>query len=567
MRTRFISGLPLAAVLLSIIAIPSWASTQPYGPNAPADPAMGAPGTATMHADAASSDSTPLPGPGAQSVSVKKVGLKSACPSILTGTDDMPVAVCTKISNRTPYVHLLDPSTGESLVSKKLVRSKSSDLAGGIYSYLDPKNRLVLVNAAGYLLRIAHKQSPSGKWRLIVVRKHQIGYSNVVGIVPDYKGRVWFATATGNSPAAGAVVGYFNPKNRRTVTRSLPAGEQVANSISASPVGVAIASTYGQYMFRAAPKNRIVQLWRKPYDRGPARKPGQLSWGTGATPTFFGPKTGAEFLTITDNAAPQENLLVYRAKTGRLVCSVPILGTDNSGTENSPIGSGRNVFIASTYGYPYPKSATTGPSSPATAAFVGGMQRIKVKRGGKGCRSVWSNEVRSTAVPRLSLADGLIYTVSLTSNGRYKYTTIDPKNGVVQSSAKIGRARFNTLQMVGTIASDQVLYQGTITGLVRVTPRGPTTTPGAAQKISVKVKAVKKRSKLQVDVNPNKASKNYKFKIQKKVRGKWRTVRVTYTKGRFDKRTVNLRKGEYRIKVPKQHGVKATTSKAVRLKR
>ena len=45
-------------------------------------------------------------------------------------------------------------------------------------------------------------------------------------------------------------------------------------------------------------------LWSQTYDRGPARKPGQLSWGTGSTPTYFGP-TGVDYLTIVDNASPQ----------------------------------------------------------------------------------------------------------------------------------------------------------------------------------------------------------------------------------------------------------------------
>lgn len=69
----------------------------------------------------------------------------------------------------------------------------------------------------------------------------------------------------------------------------------------------------------------VRTVWRQAYDRGEARKPGQLSHGSGSTPTFFGDRTGAEFVVITDNASPRENLLVYRARDGREVCRLPIL--------------------------------------------------------------------------------------------------------------------------------------------------------------------------------------------------------------------------------------------------
>lgn len=440
-----------------------------FGPLAPPNPAMGPQGTSTMHADSASSDTTPFAGPGSGGVVVSATSLRAACPSILMGTDGMPMAVCTAISDKTPYVHLLDPQTGKSLARMQLVKSTTSDLAGGIYSYIDNLNRLVLVNAAGELMWITHQQSATGRWQLTVSQSVQIGFDAVVGLVPDYQGRIWFATAQGVAKKRGAVVGYYDPADGSVRHRPLRTGEQIANSISSSPRGVAVASTYALYLFGAAKKGRPVVKWRRAYDRGPARKPGQLSWGTGATPVFFGPRTGFEYMTITDNAVPQENVLVYRTRTGRLLCSVPMLGTNNSGTENAPIGSGRNVFVASTYGYKYPKSAVTGPSSPTSAPFVGGMQQVIVGSRGTGCTKGWTNAVRSAAVPRLSLADGLIYTVQVSRTGRYSYTTIDATTGVPVSSSAIGGKRANTLQMVGTIAPNGTLYQGTITGFVRVT--------------------------------------------------------------------------------------------------
>ena len=267
----------------------------------PANPYMGPPGTATMHANAASSNATTNPGPGRGAVSILPQPFEAVFPTILMGNDGMIVSVATAY-DKTPSVYLLDPTTLQPLATMKLFKSTTSDLAGGIYSYLDNNNRLVLVNAKGELERISYAQQ-SGTWSLTVDSSVSIGYPDVVGLVPDYQGRVWFATAQGTSGTSGAVVGYYDPTWSQTSAFTLPAGEQVANSISSSPTGVAVASTSALYLFQSGASGP-EQVWREVYDRGPARKPEQLSWGTDATPVFFGPTTGYEYLTITDNAYP-----------------------------------------------------------------------------------------------------------------------------------------------------------------------------------------------------------------------------------------------------------------------
>ncbi len=445
----------------------------------PANPFMGPPGTATMHANAASTGATTNPGPGSGDLSIIGTNLGAVFPTILMGSDGLIVAVATKVTDRTPTVFLLDPTTLKPLATPmQLVKSTTSDLAGGIYSYLDNNDNLVLVNANGYLQRISHTHGSNNSWTLNVESSVQIGYPDVVGLVPDYEGKVWFATAQGTSASSGAVVGYYDPDTLDTAVFVLPDGEQVANSISASPDGVAVASTAALYLFTAG-ANGPQQLWRNTYDAGPGRKPGQLSWGTGATPAFFGPETGYEYLTITDNAAPQENILVYEALSGNLVGSVPLLtGGLNSGNEDAAIAVGRSVYYPSTYGYPYPKSAENPEESvPASAPFVGGMQRVDVLDG--RLQTVWANNsIASAAEPRLSVADNLIYTVGLdTSTGVYSLITIDPDTGRLLSSAPYGSSTGdNPLQMVGMISPDGVLYQGTELGLMRVEAQAPTTT-------------------------------------------------------------------------------------------
>ena len=50
-------------------------------------------------------------------------------------------------------------------------------------------------------------------------------------------------------------------------------------------------------------------------------------------------------------------------------------------------------------------------------------------------------------------------------------TTVDPATGEVRSSTPMGATTaYEALQLAGNIAPDGVLYQGTLTGLVRIAP-------------------------------------------------------------------------------------------------
>ncbi|MGA0111330.1 MAG: hypothetical protein ACO3PN_04420 [Chthoniobacterales bacterium] len=92
---------------------------------------MGPPGTATMHANAASTGATMNPGPGSGPVSIINTNYGAVFPTILMGSDGLIVSVATRLENRTPYVHLLNPTTLESLATPmELVRSSTGELAG-----------------------------------------------------------------------------------------------------------------------------------------------------------------------------------------------------------------------------------------------------------------------------------------------------------------------------------------------------------------------------------------------------------------------------------------------------
>ncbi|WP_159840893.1 hypothetical protein [Nocardia sp. CY41] len=463
----------LAACALTLLPAQPASAAGPWGPIASPNPFLGPTGTATMHGDAGSSDVTPLAGPGTGAAAVAAYPLASACPTLLEGSDRLVVALCTAIAGQTPTVHLLDPAApGPSARSLAALPLTKGSLLGGVYAYLDQDDRLVVVDGSDRLLRVRHERDAAGTWRLISEAAADLESvippgDNVTGLVPDWSGNVWFATGRG-------VVGFVTAAGRIAET-TLPPGEQVANSISAAPGGqVAVATTHALYELRVGAAGAPEIAWRAVYDRGSARKPGQLSWGTGSTPTYFGPATGADYLTIVDNADEQVHALVYRTGTGELMCAVPVLGEGGPGSENSPVAIGRSVFVASTYGYPYPALPEgAGPAVPPSAPFTGGMTRVDVAD--DGCHVVWENRVRSAAVPRLSTADGALYTVArvgldqTTPLDGYASTVIDPETGTVTASQPLpGTIIDDPLQTAPLITHSGRLLQGTITGILRV---------------------------------------------------------------------------------------------------
>ena len=465
----------LTACAVSLVpALTSARAASAYGPLAPPNPHLAPNGLASMHNDAGSADAGPLPGPGARLVPIFGFPLLAACPTITQGTDGLVLALCTTIATQAPVVHLIDPGG----ILPQIIPLASMDIAkggllGGVYAYLDNNNQMVLIDGANRPLRIAHARDERGRWQLGVTQSTDLSSAipsgdSSVGVVPDYQGNVWFATGggvVGVAKAGGGVAGL-----------QLPAGQQVANSISASPLNrVAVATTFALDELNLDGGGNPQVLWSQNYDRGPARKPGQLSWGTGSTPTYFGP-TGADYVTIIDNAEPQVHAMVYQSGTGNVVCQQTVLTLGGPGSENSPIGAGNSMFIASTYGYPYPAVPPgAGPAVPPTAPFVGGVTRVDMDSPGPGCHTVWESKVRSAALPHLSTGDGLIYTITrigldqTTPLDVFAYAVIDPNTGkLLHQQPKSATILADPIQTACMVLMGNKIMQGNITGIGRI---------------------------------------------------------------------------------------------------
>ncbi len=448
-------------------ASPSPADTT-FGPALPPNPFLGPAATSTMHADSGSSDATDLPGPGSGPVDVTVVPVGAVCPTILVGSDGMPVALCTRVADLRPVVLLLDPARGAPLASHELA---GGSLFGGVYGYLDEHDRMVLVDGAGDLLRVAHQRQAEG-WTLTVDQRVPLGASlpardAVTGLAPDYDGLVWFATG-------GGVVGAVDTDDGQVRTTRLDDGERVTNGISTAPVGTAVATDRAVYLLRAVAGGGPDVVWRAPYERSAARKPGMLAQGTGSTPTFLGPTDGSDYVAVVDDASPRVHLLVIHASgpdAGRPVCSTEVLGSGGPGSENSPVGIGRTVVVAGTYGYAYPRLPEgAGPSDPADAPFQGGMTRVDVRQDGSGCDVVWDTDTRSAAVPRLSTSSRTIVTFTAAADPAgapgqhppFAYTVLDADSGGTLASQELPAGAGDPLQLAGTIAPGSFLYQGTV---------------------------------------------------------------------------------------------------------
>jgi hypothetical protein len=92
------------------------------------------------------------------------------------------------------------------------------------------------------------------------------------------------------------------------------------------------------------------------------------------------------------------------------------------------------------------------------------------------------------------------------------------------------------------------------------------TPPGPAA--SVKAKAKSAKSKLYVDVNPNKGGGYWVFLVQRKqADGTWQALKTYKTKGSKETRTINLKKGTYRVFVNPKYGYQGAFSAEVYLKK
>src|SRR5688572_16866849 len=213
--------------------------------------------------------------------------------------------------------------------------------------------------------------------------------------MPDWDGRLWFFTQQG-------IVGTLDRESGAVQVTQLTDGEEVTNSVATDETGgMYVVSTHALYRLDATADGIPQVTWREAYDRGTRTKPGNLSQGSGTTPTLLGDR----WVAINDNADPETQVLVYDRRGGvsdRLHCAVPVLRDGAGTTDNSLVAAGNSFIIENNYGYKSPVTTMLGKST------TPGLARVMVED--DGCHVAWeSNEIAPTSVAKASLGNGLLY--------------------------------------------------------------------------------------------------------------------------------------------------------------
>jgi hypothetical protein len=449
------------------------AEPQPFWvPRAPQSPFMAANPGSNIHDDAYMTDTYRRTGPLGVDPQSSSTFQAAECATLTFDQEGRLETVC--VGPTTPTLTLFDPVTLEELASYTLPDRKAggdtfSDFSGGGYFYLDHRDRAVVPTSTHHIFVIGQTAGPGFE----LVRDYDLTAKvadddKILSTIPDWDGRLFFVTQQG---LVGAV-------DRRTGrVRTLDLGEGTANSFSVDDAGgVYIVSDEAMYRIDATAQGRPRVSWRKVYANSGIVKPGQVSAGSGTTPTVM----GRRWVAITDNADPM-NIVVYRrgaeVRGPREVCRVPVFEAGASATENSLIAAGRALVVTNNYGYEGAGQTATGSET------TPGITRVDVDRDGRGCHVVWENtEERSpSAVPKLSLANGLVYTVTKDpseSSDEWYLAALDFRTGEVVFEFRYGNGLgYNPNYAPVSIGEHGEAYVGVLGGLVRIADSTPPAVP------------------------------------------------------------------------------------------
>jgi hypothetical protein len=363
-----------------------------------------------------------------------------------------------------PVLRVVDPESLSPLASRELppgvagVADESAAVCTGAF-LLDARDRAVV--ATGEQVVVLDTADGEGEPDLTVAATHDLSDvlpdgDCVVGLVPDWGGNLWFASASG-------VVGVVDQESARV--RATDLGEPVANGLAADQQGGVYVVTDGAlYRMLADASDRPRTLWRTQYDGGSEQKDGQLSRGSGTTPTVLPGGTVA----IVDNAEPRPHVVFLDQQGGEQVCEAAVLEDDAGATEAAlTVVADDAVVVANHHGVDGVLGSALGFTSTA------GLARVEVAGG--ECRVRWTNAdvVVPGTVPGVSLPNGLVYAAtkrpSLWGVSAWYLTAVDAHTGRHVFSVRTGTGPLMDHRgSAVTLAPDGSAYVATRAGLVRV---------------------------------------------------------------------------------------------------
>jgi outer membrane protein assembly factor BamB len=457
---------PLPTDLLSEPFSGSPATAQPL-PHAPIgqNPFLAPNGTNSMHNDAYASDAYEVSGPLGRDLQVRSASYGvSECATVAFDSRGRLVGLCGGLEGFT--LRLIDPTTLAPIASMRTstrdllsLSNPFSDICGGTYFYLDKDDVAYVLTTQKQIWRI--QVGPTGFTRTGTydVAAQVPDDDCVVATMPDWSGRIFFATQQGR-------VGAVDPGTGEAKVMQF-AGEGIFNSLAGDETGaIYLVTTHRLAAVEADGSGTPVVRWSQAYDRGTQQKPGQLSQGSGTTPTLI----GHDLVAITDNAEPRMNVVFYR-RTGsaadREICRVPVFAAGASDTENSlAYAGGRSVIVENNYGYAGVQSTLLGRTT------APGVARVDLEDDGS-CHVAWTNPVSApTSVPKVSLGNGLLYVytkpASFLLDDSWYFTAIDVRSGATRWKQRTGNGvQWNNHYASIYLGPDGAAYMPTVAGLIR----------------------------------------------------------------------------------------------------
>ena len=445
----------------------------------PRHPFMAPNGRSNLHDDGYQSDSYWRAGPLGRGMEVQSTFQVADCASVTFDSRGRIVTVCVGLQG--PRLVLMDPHTLDTLATMNLPPrmpgggNPLTDFAGGGYFYLDNHDRAVVPTTSRHVYVVKVNSTPG----FTLERDYDLtgavpSSDKIISALPDWSGRLWFATTGGRVGTIDGTTGAVHAKSL---------GEEIENSFAVdNGGGVYVVTMKALYRLdgglRGEERSPIVDrastapriTWRRVYPNSGIAKPGQVDAGSGTTPTVM---SGGR-VAITDNADPMD-VVVYRSGGGQKICQQPVFSKGASATDQSLIAARNSLVVENNYGYKVSATENGGSSSP-------GIERVDLLRRG-GCRRVWhSDEIAPSVVPKLSVETGLVYTYTKPprSDGKdaWYFTALDFCTGRTAYKRLTGVGLgYNNHYAPVTLGPDGTAYVGAISGLISLRdsrrPTGP----------------------------------------------------------------------------------------------
>ena len=423
-----------------------------------------------VHDDPWMTDTYRYKGPLGRTPQTLSASLGRVCVTITFDRRGRIVATCSSLAG--PRLFMLDPNTLDTLAEFDLPfvppppgTDPTQNTAGGAYFFLDNRDRATVATATRHIMIIAEtggRKSPGFALQQDIDVSSAVP-DRITSVLPDWEGHLWLV---------GRYRGSVNVLDRVTgAVRSLVLNEEIENSFAIDKDGVYIVSDKKMYRFGLDATGTPTVVWSVTYLNSGMVKPGQFNAGSGTTPTLL----YGGYVAITDNADPM-NVVVYRtARTlpdgrSRVVCEVPVFSGRASDTENSLIGAASSLIVENNYGYTLASTANGGVTAP-------GITRVDIDPDGNGCHIVWTNptERAPSAVPKLSLKTGLVYTITKDPDpvdrtaDAWFWTALDFQTGATVWKQLAGTGTLYNNHYAGVaIGPRGTAYIGVIGGLVAI---------------------------------------------------------------------------------------------------